>query len=540
MKASTFTGCVLAAVGVCALGVVQWCVLVIIKYKLQQPYLPELLQAASWVTRDAVLAQLAQVCVLSAICCGLVFVVVTKSVFRGNHAPSQVRRGAKVGDAHLLKKRTDMRRLDVRVRRAVQGGSFDGARWRNVLRAVVAKPATQISIAKVPIPLEIEPLHFLIAGSTGSGKSQAIKEMLTGVCARDERLVVIDPNGDYYSIFGRPEDQILNPFDARSPGWSVFNEIRNEFDCERFARSIVPDGTGEAKQWNGYAQFLIKETMKKLYNQGCRESSYLTRFVCDMTSDLLEEFLSDTAAAGMFAEGADRALGSTRFTATRNLGPHKLCLPGGFSLRDWLESGKGSLYITWREDMADALRPLITTWFDILITATLSMQIEAKPKSLWFVCDELASLEQLSSLEAGLTKGRKHGARFVCGIQSTAQLEDIYGREKAVILRSCFRNLLCLNVPHTDAQTAEDFSKGIGDVEVSHVEVSRALGGAGMRQKTLTWRRSTERLVMAGEIQSLPDLKGFLSLAGGSPLAKVDLGRKNYARKLVPYVARSA
>lgn len=43
------------------------------------------------------------------------------------------------------------------------------------------------------------------------------------------------------------------------------------------------------------------------------------------------------------------------------------------------------------------------------------------------VLDELASLERLNSLEAALTKGRKHGLRVVAGLQSTAQLDRLYG-----------------------------------------------------------------------------------------------------------------
>jgi type IV secretory pathway TraG/TraD family ATPase VirD4 len=45
--------------------------------------------------------------------------------------------------------------------------------------------------------------------------------------------------------------------------------------------------------------------------------------------------------------------------------------------------------------------------------------------------DELASLEKLPSLEDAATKGRKAGLRIVAGLQSTAQLEKIYGREEA-------------------------------------------------------------------------------------------------------------
>lgn len=33
----------------------------------------------------------------------------------------------------------------------------------------------------------------------------------------------------------------------------------------------------------------------------------------------------------------------------------------------------GSLYLTWREDMAEARCPLISSWFDVLVSSLLSL-----------------------------------------------------------------------------------------------------------------------------------------------------------------------
>ena len=67
--------------------------------------------------------------------------------------------------------------------------------------------------------------------------------------------------------------------------------------------------------------------------------------------------------------------------------------------------------------------------------------------------DELASLEKLPSLEAALTKGRKAGLRVVAGLQSTSQLDAIYGHDEAHTLRSCFRTLAALGGAMTGAKT---------------------------------------------------------------------------------------
>jgi type IV secretory pathway TraG/TraD family ATPase VirD4 len=244
--------------------------------------------------------------------------------------------------------------------------------------------------------------------------------------------------------------------------------------------------------------------------------------------------LQSTAAAGLFDPGAAKALASTRFIITSYLAPHQYVRNGDFSLRTWLNSAQGgNLFITWREDMADALRPLISTWLDIISTSILSLPPNPESR-IWLIIDELASLEKLNSLEAALTKGRKHGLRVVAGLQSTAQLDRLYGKDEAVVLRSCFRNLLILGGSSSDPDTAEVFSRGLGewDVERKQSSITRTRQGSN---RTHTIQRIKERVVLPSEIMNLPKLTGFLSLAGDYPLAKIELKPRTFPALTVPF-----
>jgi hypothetical protein len=53
-------------------------------------------------------------------------------------------------------------------------------------------------------------------GTTGTGKSTAIRELLTGAIARGDRAIIADPDGSYRQLFYNPTrgDVILNPYDA--------------------------------------------------------------------------------------------------------------------------------------------------------------------------------------------------------------------------------------------------------------------------------------------------------------------------------------
>jgi hypothetical protein len=413
-------------------------------------------------------------------------------------------------------------------------GRFGGAAFRLHLRGTKVVSAMrlafstrkrrdpQITVAGVPMPPSIETLHLLVAGSTGSGKSVLIREMAYSALLRGDRIIVADPNGDMLAKFYRPGDVILNPYDSRGRGWTFFNEIRAGYDFKRFALSLVPRGqTKEEEEWCSYARLLLRETARKLAHVGKRSVAELFRWTTIAKPNDLQAFLAGTAAESLFV-GADKALASARFVLSAKL-PEHLSMPAGdFSLRSWLaDPAAGNLFITWREDMAEALRPLISAWVDVLCTSILSLG-EDPSRRLWMFLDELASLEKLPSLEDAATKGRKAGLRIVAGLQSTAQLERIYGREEAQTLRSCFRSLVVLGGAKTDPRTCEDMSQSLGEHEVEREAYSRTTGLRGDSTSNQL-QRTRERVVLASEIASLPDLTGYLAFAGDHPIAKVRL-----------------
>jgi hypothetical protein len=405
-------------------------------------------------------------------------------------------------------------------------------------RSASERGTDQVTLAGVPIPTAVETLHLLVAGSTGSGKSVALRELALSALMRGDRIVVADPNGDMLSKFWRPGDVILNPHDARGEGWSVFNEIRRDFDFQRYSLSLVPRGkTKEAEEWNSYGRLLLCETARKLALIGQPSIKELHRWTTIAHPDDLKKFLAGTAAESLFV-GAEKALASARFVLSSKLASHLQMPAGTFSLRDWLERPDGgSLFITWREDMAESLKPLISAWIDTICTSVLSLD-EDPSRRLWMFVDELASLDKLPSLIDAATKGRKAGLRLVAGIQSTAQLDDIYGRDEAQALRSCFRSLLALGGAKTDPKTCEELSKALGEREVErdHYSTTRGLksNSAGTQIQ-----RVREPVVLPSDIASLPDLTGFLAFAGDHPIARVTLQYARYMQHTPPFEERT-
>lgn len=398
----------------------------------------------------------------------------------------------------------------------------------------------QISIASIPMPRKTEPLHVLVNGATGTGKSVLLREMVSSAIARGDRMVIVDPNGDMYSRFGTEKDCILNPYDKRTQGWSFFNEIQNEYDFHRYALSIVPRGrTDEAEEWASYGRLLLRETARKLALIGNPSVHALFHWTTIEAPESLRQFLQGTLAESLFAGSSEatRALSSARFVLSDKLAEHLSMPSGDFSIRQWfMQNDAGNLYITWREDMSVAMKPLISAWVDVLCTSVLSLP-EDEERRIWLVIDELASLEKLASLEAALTKGRKHGLRVVAGLQSTSQTDDIYGQKAAQTLRSCFRTLVVLGGSRTDPKTNEDMSLCLGEHEVERVLYSRNQGEH--ISTTCSIQTIRERVVTPSELAYLPELTAFIAFAGNFPITRVALKIQQYPRVMAAFEERT-
>ena len=208
------------------------------------------------------------------------------------------------------------------------------------------------------------------------------------------------------------------------------------------------------------------------------------------------------------------------------MAPHEFIKPGNFSIREWVHSGKGNLWITWREDQCDLLKPLISCWVDIACNELLSLSPD-RDRRFMLMIDELGALNSINSLEHLLTRGRKNGICTVACLQSLAQLEHIYGPDKATILLSCFRNLVALGLAKADSKTAEMVSKSLGEREVCRVQDSSSIGANGISHGE-TAQVLKELLVLPGELTSLPNLNGYLALAEDEPVRRFIVNRKDY------------
>ena len=151
---------------------------------------------------------------------------------------------------------------------------------RELARRVRALPADGVTLAGVPIPSLDETKHFKVIGTTGTGKSTVIREILGAALARGDRAVVADPDGGYRARFFQRYrgDIVLNPFEQGSVKWDPFAEINDAYDVEQLASGLIPSSDDpSASEWRAYARTFFCAVLRRSLAIGSRSSTELWR-----------------------------------------------------------------------------------------------------------------------------------------------------------------------------------------------------------------------------------------------------------------------
>ena len=355
------------------------------------------------------------------------------------------------------------------------------------------------------VPRDREAMHFLIVGDSGTGKSAAIRQLLSQVWERGEAAIVYDPAMEYLPQFyneGRG-DVILNPMDARCPFWSPGDEVPHEAEALTLAASLFPDQGRE----NRFFVEAPRKIFAHLINQRPTPQE-LTYWMSN--ADEIDKRIEGTEMAAMIDRGAANqrsgVLGSLNMVADAfKLLPSERETTRRWSTVEWAKERKGWVFITSKPTMRERMRPLVSLWLDLLVLRM--MNDDTARRKTWFVLDELASLQHLPQLKTAVTENRKSNNPIVLGFQGKAQVEALYGHvAEAMLSQPATKIFLKTSEPHA----SEWISKAIGEVEVERFRESRTKGvfprGRESEQRDIT----REPLVMASEVAGLDPLHGYL------------------------------
>lgn len=403
--------------------------------------------------------------------------------------------------------------------------------------------ASDIRIGTVPILAESEVQHIMVSGAPGTGKSVLIMAILDQIRQRKQRAIVYDISGDFVQKYYRPGlDIILNPMDARSPSWNPWAEVRIEYDYERLAESLIPEGDGE-RFWTDVARSLVAGAMLKFGRLGKSDLAEFLSVLLVKDMEKLAELVSGTEAASLIS--ADESAAKLSTSIRNSAAPYLRCLKllsreeRAFSVREWInEEHEGWLFVSSRLDYHAALRPLLSCWLDCAAASLMSL-VPDRNRRLWFVLDELPSLQKMPSIPRLLAMGRKYGGAGILGIQSISQLQEVYKREGASTLTGLCSTHAIFRAP--DPDTADWASRMAGEAEIDEANENLSYADNDSRDSvSLNGGKKVKKIILASEISGLPNLNCYVKLAGNFPVARVALTPRDRPSTAEPYVEAAA
>jgi type IV conjugative transfer system coupling protein TraD len=383
---------------------------------------------------------------------------------------------------------------------------------------------SDITVGSIHLVEGSEPYHIFISGDTGTGKSNALKQIMDCIGKRHsgagDKFIIYDKSGEYVRKYYREGfDVILNPYDQRMPDWNIWNEIEEDYDYEQIASSFLPDQTEETAQHFAIAaRSVLGDILRKFQENEGSTSKDISGSINRWDIVRLYAFLADTDSKRHVDPENPHHTGSVLSTLannTRCFSTLKSSLHGsGFSIRKWVRdpSDRRRVFINLNQRMKSTVMPLVTAWLDIAASEILSMG-EDRDRRLFFIVDELASAGRINSLLDLVDEGRKFGGCVLLSITNINKLYEKYGREKAKALVSMCGTKICFRNDEPDSAKWLAAAFGEADIEEYREGFSVAENARG-DSISMHDQRQERAVVTYSEFMGLPNQEAFVKLPG--------------------------
>jgi type IV secretory pathway TraG/TraD family ATPase VirD4 len=405
---------------------------------------------------------------------------------------------------------------------------------------------TGIPLGQARMPKENEIRGTYIIGMPGSGKTTAILPFIDHLHKYNAKGIIWDSKGDLSSTTLNPKtDKLFNIVDARNQvKWSLFKELKSYTDIELMSYSLIPRRehiSSTAKFFDNGARSVFAGGIKYLDILGDRKNRDIWEFF-QQSATAIHNCLSVTlgAEAGAKFLAPDDKMSrqaDTMATLMQYIAALEYMsdVDGDFSTKKWLADGKpGLLYITSYEDIADTLRPIISLFLDLLIKRMLSMPDDLD-RRIWFIFDEIGTLNMLPSVEMGIRRVRSKGGGFVIGTQDPFQIRRLYGEEGLDIIESACGNRITFALKGRAAEREAQINIGSAESIVSGRNTTISGGKDG--GINIGEHSKVESSVMAEEL-NMRDLEAIVHLKN-YPAARSKWRWKKYKTVQEPFELRA-
>ncbi|WP_245998582.1 type IV secretory system conjugative DNA transfer family protein [Halalkalicoccus subterraneus] len=301
---------------------------------------------------------------------------------------------------------------------------------------------------------------LLTLGASGAGKSETLKHFVDQLQNDpNEPVVVYDHKTDYQDFLGdhgTPMIRLSSEGSADENGdaiaWNIFAEIEDEEDADELARALFPEQSGDF--WNAAGRQLFAAILKYLRRElEDPDNADLVDYFARATPEKMHEHLTRdghedlTAAASAINPETERQAGSVFATAQQqitDLFVGDFAESGDFSIREYMDDPDGRVLVL---DYPTRQSGTIAPVFRYLIDQAIMHGMDDPDRSAYYLLDEIEHLDAtIKRLGELINVGRGVNCQAILSLQSVAQLEDTYGKERAHALLSGMVTVIGLRV----------------------------------------------------------------------------------------------
>lgn len=382
-----------------------------------------------------------------------------------------------------------------------------------------------IPFGSAHLPLSALYTHFLIQGTTGSGKTVTLERILASVLRGPMasgpgrvRAVVFDPKGEWPSkafAWAPPHADLvlLHPFDRRGSRWELHEDFRTRAELLQLAEMLVPDDKKDANPYFRDAARAVTSAVLTalsahrgvwglgdiLYFARTRDRLRAVLGVLPETRDVAGQFLNARSAKDVVA-----TLGS----CLGKFSPVAACwdrADTGVSLAGFM-GRSGVLVLGHDPTVTAALRGVNRLVVKRLTELALSRQ--GQDDLTLFAFDEFRQFGRSEGLLDVAIQGRSSGASLVVAFQDVNGLDATHDGKTARELLSLLQNRLFLTAGSTEAAAYAAGAFGKQEVkEVSPGTSAQTNAGAGVPASTTasqSTRVTLREVVLPAEVLGLP------------------------------------
>ena len=422
---------------------------------------------------------------------------------------------------------------------------------------VLDKDDPGITWGGLRIPSKFATSHFMVVGTTGSGKTLSLKLLMQEVLQQvgtgaDHRALIYDAKQDIASHI--PGMRIpgsvytLNPFDQRCLAWDIAKDVTEPTAALQAAVTLIPsDKNASQPFFVDSAQLLLYGVMRSFIRSGTNWNfSDLIRSMhtvdrlkqvlerCPETRHIVERFyhnretldeVMSTVATKLTPYESIAAMWDEAYEAGRKI-----------SLSEWAthRQHQNCVLVLGNNERARAAMDRINQVIFKRVCELLLDLPEDRDGSRrnWVFLDELGDAGKLEGLSSLLTKGRSKGVCVVLGFQDFDSLKEVYGENVANALTSqcnC-KAILRLESPNT----AKWASLLFGEYEAIEVRKSESHGvttgsaGSSTRSISSSEEYAKRQSVMESQLYMIPPTSPETGLTGYYLVPGVGAYRHNY------------